>query len=71
MFNRRPTTVEGAIQGLLQAVSDLEYVAEVCGDRRSVNRAEVERLTASIETDTTEMDQAMAIAGKLRAITEG
>lgn len=71
MFKRRPTTVEGAIQGLLQAVSDLEHVATVCGDRCSANRAMVEDLETRIKSDEAEKSRAEVVAAKLREITEG
>ena len=70
MFKKRPTSVEGAIQGLLTAISDLEHVANTCHDRCHANRVTVSLLENEISRDTAELQQADAIAAKLREITQ-
>jgi hypothetical protein len=70
MFGARPTTVDGAIKGLLTAVSNLDFVIEAATARVGANRSEISRLEGRVLADEAEVKRASAIAGKLRAITE-
>lgn len=71
MFKKVPTTVEEAIAPLLKAVTDLETVMAQCTSRLTANKDRMIELEKQIEIDKEETDRAMAIAAKIRSITEG
>ena len=66
----RPTTVDGAIAGLLKAQANLEAVASDRDTRAKDLREQAASLTRRAEGDEQEASRARAVLGKLKAITE-
>ena len=68
-FKQRPTTVDAAIAPLLQAIVDLEAIA----DERNENLVRVGTLIGTLETlmqtDQIELTRAEAVAKMIKAIT--
>ncbi len=69
MFSRRPTTVDEAISPLLQAVSDLEGVSDLCFEKIKANKEQIARLAVQNTFAHTEKDRALAVLTSLRSIT--
>ena len=69
-WKTKPTTVAEAISGLVTAVENLETVSTQCSVRCGEHSLEITRLEGLLETDSAEEVKALAVARKLREITE-
>lgn len=65
-----PTTVDGAIAGLLKAQANLERVAEDRDNDAKSLRDRAARLNTEAEGNEREASRARTVLGKLKAITE-
>ena len=70
MFKKKPTTVAGAIAGLIEAVTNLDTVRDTQAQLALDKRVEANELVMSAEAAETEASYAAAVATKLREITE-
>ncbi len=68
-FKTRPKTVDAAIAPLLQAITDLEGVADTRNAAIARNSEEIERLETRMQIDQTELSRARAVTKMIRAIT--
>ncbi len=68
-FKARPTTVDAAIAPLLQAIVDLELVADTRNETMARNRVLITSLETSMMIDQAEMERADAVAKMVGAIT--
>lgn len=66
---KRPTTVDAAIAPLLQAITDLEGVADARNAALARNSQMISSLETIMESDQIELERAEAVAKMIGAIT--
>ena len=67
----KPTTVDGAIAGLIKAQDNLETVAAARLDAVRESESKIQTLQDQVEVDRAEASRATAVLSKLISITEG
>ena len=69
LYRKKPTTVDAAIAPLLQAIMDLDGVAEARTEAIARDSEEVSLLQLRMQLDRAERDRAEAVARMIKAIT--
>ncbi len=69
LYRKKPTTVDAAIAPLLQAIRDLDGVAETRTEAMERDIEEITRLEAQVQVDMAERGRAEAVARMIKAIT--